>query len=168
MKVRISAAAVSITRAGVLLASVLIASALVQACQQGPRRIQTTQPLSNSNLDPQQWYDIDPGIVRRKPQFSESDLRSYVQAGLVALEIDARWNRRIRSVNDLDVARKLRRQAQAEMARAVKDAGMSVQKYSRINDAERINPQLRERVMRYRKEARKIFRSLPTSRRPRR
>ncbi len=150
MKVRISAAAVSMMRAGALLASVPIASALVHACQQAPLPIQTGQPPP----DPQQWYSIDPAKAQRKQQFSESDLKSYVQAGLAVLEIEAKWNQRIRSVKDPDKARELRRQAQAEMASAVRDAGMSVRKYNQINDAERTNPQIHEMVMRYRKEAR--------------
>jgi hypothetical protein len=79
-------------------------------------------------------------------QFSEQELESFVAATVKVREIGARWEPQIQGATDEQAAMELRSQANAEMAAAVEEEGLTPEQYREIYMAALADPELNNRL----------------------
>lgn len=85
---------------------------------------------------------------------TEQDLKKYAAAAVRVQEIGARYDQMAQQAGDAEQAEQIRQQSRAEMAQAVRDAGLSIEKYNEIYTAAQQDPALRGEIARYMEEVR--------------
>jgi Domain of unknown function (DUF4168) len=82
-------------------------------------------------------------------QFSEQDLQSYASAALQVQTISKNARDQIKGSNDVKATDDIQKKAQQDAVAAVKQQGLTVQKYNEIAVAMRTDPAVREKVLDY-------------------
>jgi len=79
-------------------------------------------------------------------QISDGELMQFVKAQAQVLRITQDYKGRIQKTDSKGKAQSLKQEAQAKMARAVKETGLSVEKYNVIARKSSNDPSLRKRI----------------------
>lgn len=84
--------------------------------------------------------------------FSDRELKSYAEAVVEVGTLSAKWRRRLNKTDDTQKAEKMRNNAHQQLAQAIRDHDISVDKYKQISRAVRRDPKLKAKVMSYLQE----------------
>jgi len=82
-----------------------------------------------------------------KTDWSEQKLQQFATAATDVKAVFDEYRPKIKNAENADKMNKMQKQASDEAAQAVKDSGLSVQEYNRINQAIQADKDLRKRVM---------------------
>ncbi|GEM_PF-4645021 len=77
---------------------------------------------------------------------SDKDIQKFAKAQNKVQSVREDYSGQLRNVEDTEKAREIQAQMQEEMLQAVKDAGMSAQKYNQVSQAAMQDEQLRKRI----------------------
>lgn len=117
-------------------AALALAGAISVAPVVGTAQAQTTPP---------QMQEQAPG----QQNFSDEEVRSYVEAALEVDEISRKWQTRLQESGDPEKAGEYQAKAQDEMVQAVEEKGLTVEQYNSIYLESQANPELRSQIARY-------------------
>jgi len=82
-----------------------------------------------------------------KTDWSEQKLQQFAAAATDVKEVFDEYRPKIKDAEDADKANKMQKEASDEAAAAVKESGLSVEEYNRINQAIQADKDLYKRVM---------------------
>lgn len=81
------------------------------------------------------------------PDFSGNDLESYATAFLEVRDISQKYQGEMQSAESPEDQQAIQQKAVEEMSEAVRETGLSVEKYNQITEASRTDPELQQEVM---------------------
>lgn len=84
--------------------------------------------------------------------FSEEELKSYVHAALEVQQINQTYSKRLRDAETPESQRSMRKEATGKMVKAIKDEGLTVEKYNAIYQAASTDPALAKKVRKHLQE----------------
>lgn len=87
------------------------------------------------------------GGAKQGAQFNSKEIAEFKKAYHGVLAISKKYSPKIQQVHNAQKAQALEREAQKKMVLAVKDSGLSVQKYNAIMGKLQQDPALRKKVM---------------------
>lgn len=90
-----------------------------------------------------------PGGAPPAQSFSETELRAYADATVRLQEINEDYVKRLEDAPDADAEQQIRQKGQREMAEAVQDSGLTVERFSEISRTVREDPEVRGQVEGY-------------------
>lgn len=90
-----------------------------------------------------------PAAQQQSPSFSENDLKSFASAAMKVEEIHKAYQPRVQSAQTTDERLEIREQASNEMQKAVRDEGLSVDKYNQIYAAAQNDPAVAQEIDKY-------------------
>lgn len=82
-------------------------------------------------------------------KFSDQDLHHFIAAAKQVQAISVQWQQKLKKVDDKQKSKKLRMQATKQIRKAVRDEGLTVQKYNRISIAARQDKDLHKKLVAY-------------------
>lgn len=77
---------------------------------------------------------------------SDGDVQKFAKAQNEVQSVREDYSGKLRNVEDTEKAREIQAEMQEEMLQAVKDAGMSAQKYNQVSQAAMQDEELRKRI----------------------
>lgn len=83
------------------------------------------------------------------PSFTDKELKSFASAATEVQQLSVEWQKKLKATQDEQKSQQLRQQATQEITQAVKDKGLTVEKYNQISMAARQDEQLRNKVVQY-------------------
>ncbi|WP_119458427.1 DUF4168 domain-containing protein [Rhodospirillaceae bacterium SYSU D60014] len=93
-----------------------------------------------------QTTETQPPATSAETAYSQQDLESFVAATEKVNEIGQKWSSQIEGAEDETTAMQLRSQANAEMAAAVQEEGLTPERYREIYQAAMADPELNNRL----------------------
>ena len=93
-----------------------------------------------------------PSSAERMPgpqDFSESQLEAFAEAQAEVRDIQSEYRSEAQQAQDQSEQTKIQQQANQEMVKAVKDAGLEVAEFNQIAQAARANPELAQEIRSY-------------------
>lgn len=82
-------------------------------------------------------------------KFTEQELQSYASAVVKVQDISTKWQDKLKSTNDPTASTEIQKQAETEAVAAVKEEGLTVEKYNQIALATESDAELRNKVLDY-------------------
>lgn len=82
-------------------------------------------------------------------KFSDQELQSYAAAVVKVQDISAKWQDKLRTTKDPSASTEIQKQAETEAVAAVKEEGLTVEKYNQIALATENDTELRNKVLDY-------------------
>lgn len=83
---------------------------------------------------------------RGSGQVDDKTKEKFVDAYIKVKGIQKKYTQKLHNMEDIDQARRLQKQVQAEMVKVVEDSDMSVQEYNEVVDAISSDPELRMEI----------------------
>lgn len=80
---------------------------------------------------------------------TDQDLKSYASAVVKVQDISTKFKDKMRTTNDTTSSTDIQKQAEAEAVAAVKQEGLTVEKYNKIALAAETDPEVRSKVLDY-------------------
>jgi hypothetical protein len=97
--------------------------------------------------------DAQPGAqapaAAAQQDFTDQDLKSYASAVVKVQDISTKFKDKMRTTNDTTSSTDIQKQAEAEAVAAVKQEGLTVEKYNKIALAAETDPEVRSKVLDY-------------------
>jgi len=90
-----------------------------------------------------------PGGAPPAQSFSDTELRAYADATVRLQEINQEYVKRLEDAPDTEAEQQIRQEGQREMAEAVEESGLSVERFSEISRTVREDPEVRSKVEGY-------------------
>ena len=82
-------------------------------------------------------------------QFTDQELKSYASAVVKVQDISTKWQEKMRTAKDPAATDQIQKQAESEAVAAVKEEGLTVEKYNQIALATENDTELRNKVLDY-------------------
>ena len=82
-------------------------------------------------------------------KFTDQELQSYAAAVVKVQDISAKWQDKLRTTKDPSASTEIQKQAETEAVAAVKEEGLTVEKYNQIALATESDTELRNKVLDY-------------------
>jgi hypothetical protein len=84
--------------------------------------------------------------------FSDEELKSFATAATEVQQLSIEWQKKLKEEKDQQKSQEMRQEATQEITQAVKDEGLTVEKYNQISMAARQDKDLRNKVVQYMNE----------------
>ncbi len=110
--------------------------------QQGEKGYQQQEQQRQQQQRQQQRYQQQ----QPKTDFSKDKIESFVQARDEVKKVQKAYEQEVSQTKDKQKAQELQKKYTSQMISEVKDEGLTVQEYNQINQAMRVDKELREKV----------------------
>ena len=81
--------------------------------------------------------------------FTDQEIQSYASAVVKVQDISTKWQDKLRAAKDPSASTEIQKQAESEAVAAVKEEGLTVEKYNQIALATETDTELRNKVLDY-------------------
>lgn len=121
--------------AALMLGAAIVAGAAVATA--GGVHAQTAAPAAGAQQAP------------AAASFTDQEIQSYASAVVKVQDISTKWQDKLRTAKDPSASTEIQKQAETEAVAAVKEEGLTVEKYNQIALATETDTELRNKVLDY-------------------
>ena len=123
--------------AALMLGAAIVAGAAVATA--GGVHAQTAAPAPGAQQEP----------AAAAQSFTDQEIQSYASAVVKVQDISTKWQDKLRTAKDPSASTEIQKQAETEAVAAVKEEGLTVEKYNQIALATETDTELRNKVLDY-------------------